>query len=307
VLVGAHVRGGGALADVVDRGRELGADAVQIFTQSPRSWRPARHDEAAVAAFRERWAAQDQVRAVFCHASYLVNLATSDPELLGRSVTCLAENLQVATAMGADGLVLHVGSHRGSGLAGVLDQIVGSLLSVLEGAGDPPAGRPACPVLLENAAGAGGTVGRDFGELAEILERLDAGNRVGVCLDTQHLWASGVDFSDARGTEAVLADLDDRIGLGRLGCLHLNDSAVPQGANRDRHANLGEGSIGRAGLAWLVGHPALDGVPAVLEVPGEGKGPTAAQVRVARELLAAGRAAWAEVRSGGPGKGKMPR
>jgi deoxyribonuclease-4 len=304
VVVGAHVRGGGALADVVDRGVALGAEAVQIFTQSPRSWRPARHDAAAVAGFRERWASQqDAVQAVFCHASYLVNLATSDPELLARSEAALAANLQLATAMGADGLVLHVGSHRGSGLAGCMDQIVAALARALESAGDPPGGRGPCPILLENAAGAGGTVGRDFGELASILAALDAGDRVGVCLDTQHLWASGVDFGGPEEAEAVLDELEERIGLARLRCVHLNDSAVPRGANRDRHANLGQGSIGEERLAWLVGHPALARVPAVLEVPGEGQGPTAEQVALAKAVVREGQARWAARRPATRGRG----
>ncbi len=286
VLVGAHVRGGGSLADVVARGIELDAEAIQIFTQSPRMWRASRHTPEAIDGFHEAMAAQDQVRQVFCHATYLVNLATADPELLDRSVACLTDNLRVATAMGADGLVLHVGSHRGAGMAERLDQVVATLASVLDTVDVPSTG--GCPILLENAAGAGGTVGRDIDELAAIMHRLDAGPRVGMCLDTQHLWASGVDFRTVEAADAVVRSIDDGIGLDRLRCVHLNDSAVPFGANRDRHANLGAGTIGTDGLASLLGHPALAALAAVLEVPGVGDGPTAEQVALAKQVVAEG-------------------
>lgn len=292
MLVGAHVRGGGALAEVVARGRELGAEAIQIFTQSPRMWRPSRHSPEAVAAFRDAWAAQQDVRQVFCHATYLVNLATGDPDLLARSRQCLIDNLAVATAMGADGLVLHVGSHRGAGMEERLEQVVATLTEVLDGV--EPGDGGGCPILLENAAGAGGTVGRDVDELGRIMDRLDAGDRVGMCLDTQHLWASGVDFATPEAAAAVVESIDAAVGLVRLRCIHLNDSAVPFGANRDRHANLGAGTIGIEPLAVLLGHPALSHLAAVLEVPGDGGGPTAEQVVVAKRLVAEGQGRWAE-------------
>jgi deoxyribonuclease-4 len=286
MLVGAHVRGGGALADVVGRGADLGAQAVQIFTQSPRMWRPSRHTPEAIAQFRQAMAAQVQVQAVFCHATYLVNLGSADPELLARSQACLVDNFAVATAMAADGLVLHVGSHRGAGLAGCLEQVVASLVGTLE-AVDPLPGSTSCPILVENAAGAGGTIGRDFDELSIIVDRVGS-ERLGVCLDTQHLWASGVDFSTEEGADQVVARLEAGVGLDRLRCIHLNDSAVALGANRDRHANIGAGTIGADGLAALLGHPALESVPVVLEVPGDGSGPTAEQVQLAKEVVAAG-------------------
>ncbi len=342
MLVGAHVRGGGPLADAVERGRELGADAIQVFTQSPRMWRPSRHTPGAVAAFRSALAGQEQVRAVFCHATYLVNLATADADLLERSVQCLVDNLRVATAMGAQGLVLHVGSHRGGGFDGCLDQVAAVLGHVL-GAVPPPADEPACPILLENAAGAGGTVGRDVEELAAILERVadphapargagrsgagaraGAGTRgggaggtpaqqrgrLGVCLDTQHLWASGVDFTTLGTADRLVADVDAAVGLERLRCIHLNDSAVPFGANRDRHANLGAGTIGADGLAALLGHPDLQDVPAVLEVPGDGSGPTAEEVARGKALVADGlarRTAGQVTSSGGAAGGPAGR
>lgn len=287
MLVGAHVRGGGALSEVVARGVELNADVIQIFTQSPRMWRPSRHTSEAISAFRQTFEAQDQVRAVFCHATYLVNLATADKELLHRSQACLVDNLRVATAMGAAGLVLHVGSHRGAGLQGCLAQIGGALHDALQ-AVEPVAGVERCPILIENAAGAGGTIGRTIDEVATIVDLVGANDRIGMCLDTQHLWASGVDFASEPAADAVVAAIDGAVGLDRLRCIHLNDSAVAFGANRDRHANLGQGTIGIEGLGALLGHGALQRIPAVLEVPGTGDGPTADQVALAKATVAAG-------------------
>lgn len=307
MLVGAQVRGGGPLAAVVARGIELGADAIQVFTQSPRMWRPSRHTPEAVDAFHRAMVGQRQVRQVFCHATYLVNLGTPDAELLERSRACLVDNLRVAQAMDADGLVLHVGSHLGAGVEGCLDQVADALASTLD-AVPAAAGTRACPLLLENTAGAGGTIGRDFDELAAILDRVatrtgGAGERLGVCLDTQHLWASGVDFTTEAGADAVVARIDATVGLDRLRCIHLNDSAVPFGANRDRHANLGQGTIGTAGLAALLGHRALQHLAAILEVPGDGHGPTAAQVALAKATVAEGLARRATGGGAGPAAG----
>ena len=231
------------------------------------------------------------MRATYCHATYLINLATADAALLARSRDCLAANLAAARGMGSSGLVLHIGSHKGSGLAPVVPQIVDSLAEALETPpdGDAPAGEPGdCPILLENAAGAGGTVGRTFDELAEVLDRADAGATLGICLDTQHLWASGVDFSSVESADAVVHTLDEVIGLDRLGCMHLNDSKVELGANRDRHENVGEGTIGSIGLGALLSHPSLAGVPAILEVPGDGGGPREEDVDAARRAVEEG-------------------
>ena len=291
MLIGAHVRGGGPLTARLDRGVELGADAVQIFTQSPRAWKPTQYAPDVLAAYRDAARGHESVHATFAHATYLINLATADETLFARSVECLTANLSVARGMGAAGLVLHVGSHHGAGLDGALPRIAAALRVALDNADDPKeADLPACPILLENAAGAGGTVGRTLEELECVLEAVGGDERVGVCIDTQHLWASGVDYSTIEGADAVIDEVRARFGLDRIGCLHLNDSKVPFGSNRDRHENPGDGSIGADGLAALIGHPALADVTALLEVPGEGDGPRAADVAAARAILAKGEA-----------------
>ena len=289
MLIGAHVRGGGTLVGALERGAQMRADAVQIFTQSPRAWKPTQYAPDVLATYRETQRTHPSVHITFCHATYLINLASADEALYERSVDCLIANLTVARGMAASGLVLHIGSHKGAGTDGVIDQVARGLLRALEDAEDPgDPESPACPILLENAAGAGGTVGRSFEELAAVIDAAGGDDRLGVCVDTQHLWASGVDYSTVALADEVLDEVAERFGPSRLGCLHLNDSKVPLGANRDRHENLGDGTIGLGPLAALLGHPALDDVPALLEVPGDGDGPRAGDISAAREILATG-------------------
>jgi deoxyribonuclease IV len=288
MAIGAHVRAGGKLVPALQRGVEIGAEVVQIFTQSPRAWKPTQYAEEVLHEYRVAQDDNPVISETFCHATYLINLATDQAELLERSQACLAANLAVATGMGASGLVLHVGSHKGSGFDDCVPQVVAALHEALE---TQPGG--ACPILLENAAGAGGTVGRSFDELAAILDAAGPAHAIelGVCLDTQHLWASGVSFASVEEADDVVARFDATIGLDRLRCLHLNDSKVGRGENKDRHANVGEGTIGAPALGTLLSHPALIDLPAILEVPGEGDGARASDIAAARAALQLGLAA----------------
>jgi deoxyribonuclease-4 len=283
--IGAHVRAGKGLVPALQHGADIGADVVQIFTQSPRMWKPSQYGPEVLDGYRAAQAEHPSVTSTFCHATYLINLATPDPELAAKSRACLDANLLTAEGMGADGLVLHIGSHRGSGFDTALPQVAEALVASLDAvdAGDDP-----CPVLLENAAGAGDTVGRSFEELAAVIDAADGDPRLGVCLDTQHLWASGVPFATVEESDDLIDLIAATVGLDRLRCLHLNDSKVAFGANKDRHENIGEGSIGADGLGALLGHPALQDLPAVLEVPGDGDGPRAEDVTAARQAWADG-------------------
>jgi deoxyribonuclease-4 len=293
--IGAQVRAGKGLVPALERGAAMGAEVVQIFTQSPRMWKPTQYGPEVLGAFRAARVDHPSVTATFCHATYLINLATPDPELGAKSRACLAANLATATGIGADGLVLHIGSHRGSGFERALPGIAASLIEVLDGGAgsgdlDGSGDNPPCPILLENAAGTGDTVGRTFEELALVIEAAGHDQRLGVCLDTQHLWASGVPFGTVVAADAVVRTIEATVGLDRLRCLHLNDSKVPFGANRDRHENIGEGTIGTKALGALLGHPALQGLPAILEVPGAGEGPRAEDIETARQIWRAGTA-----------------
>lgn len=292
--IGAHVRGGGQLVPSLEAGVAIGATSVQVFVQSPRAWKPTQYAPEVLARYREAQAAHPTITHTFCHATYLINLASPDPALYAKSLECLVNNLSVSRGMGASGVVLHVGSHKGAGFEEVLAPVAAALTRALAEAAPGPAGAPACPILIENAAGAGGTVGRSLEEIEAIIDACGNDERLGLCLDTQHLWASGVDYASVAGATRLVKEVGDRIGLERLGCLHLNDSKIELGGNRDRHANIDEGTIGSAGLAPLVGHPKVRDRPLLLEVPGVGDGPRASDVAAARRVVRAGVALYAK-------------
>jgi deoxyribonuclease-4 len=278
VQIGAHVSSAGGIDKAIDRAVEIGADSVQVFTQSPRAWRPTNHDPASFDRFREK-RAEAGIGGVLCHAVYLCNLAAPDPVTYERSVATLRNTTEVASAIGAD-VVFHVGSHLGSGLEVGLERVVPALEQVLE----------LCTgetwLLMENSAGAGGTIGRSVEELATIHERMGRHPRLGICLDSCHLWVSGVDVTDPAALDACLDEVDSTIGLDRLRALHVNDAAAPFASNRDRHANILEGELGEK-LGVFLGSPRLQELPAVLETAGpENRGPDANEIRKTKELHA---------------------
>ena len=282
---GGHVSTSGGIDSAIERARAIGAESIQVFTQSPRMWRPTAHAPERLAAFRAGLAEHGLGPAV-CHALYFINLASQDDDIYGKSVAALSTTCEVATAIGAEGVVFHVGSHKGAGLDATLPRIVAGIEAALAACGD------GVSLLLENSAGAGDTIGRDLDELARVLAAVDD-PRVGLCVDTCHIFVSGVDLRDAGVVDRLVEDIDGAFGLERLRCLHVNDSAAPLGSNRDRHAPLGEGEIGAA-LGLVLSHPRLQGLPAILETPGPGKqgdGPDADELAKARALHAAGVAA----------------
>lgn len=277
MLLGAHVSGG--IGSALERAEAIGADAVQIFTQSPRAWRLPERDPASLDAFGRR-RAQIGLGAVLCHAIYLVNLASERDDVYEKSVATMRDTTEVACAIEADAVVFHVGSHLGAGLDGALARVVPALEQVLELCSERTW------LLMENSAGAGGTIGRSIAELAVLHEALGRHPRLGVCLDSCHLYVSGEDVTERRVLDRVLDDLDAAIGLERLRALHVNDAKAPLGSNRDRHDNVGEGLMGER-LGVFVGHPSLQGLPALMEVPGpDGKGPGVEEMGRLRELHA---------------------
>jgi deoxyribonuclease-4 len=286
--IGAHVRGGGKLVPSLEEGVDIGATSIQIFTQSPRMWKPSQYAPAVLEGYREAQANHPSVTHTFCHATYLINLATPDEDLYEKSVECLISNLSTGRGMASSGVVLHVGSHKDSGFENALPRIAEAFKRALDGADKAPEGVKDCPILIENAAGSGGTVGRSLDEIQAMIDATGGDERIGLCIDTQHLWASGVDYSTTLGTNKLVHEIDMRIGLDRLRCFHLNDSKIELGGNRDRHANIGEGTIGEAGLAALVGHPDFRDLPLLLEVPGSGEGPRAEDVMAARKVVVEG-------------------
>jgi deoxyribonuclease IV len=273
VLYGAHVSTAGGILTAIERARDDGCDAVQIFTQSSRQWRPTNHPPADLSAFGPA-AAEVGIGYAVCHAIYFINLATADEVVYPKSVAALEQTTAVAAAIGAD-VVFHVGSHRGDGLAAAMPRIQDGLAGALELLGEDRW------MLLENSAGAGDTIGRDVAELAEVIQA--AGHpRLGICIDTCHAYVSGVDLTDPDEVERFLASIDGLVGLERLRALHVNDAAAPLGSNRDRHACMLEGAMGER-LGVFLAHPALQDLPAILETPGADR-TYAEQIRLLKRI-----------------------
>jgi len=284
MLIGAHVSPAGGPAQAIERGVERTCRAIQIFNQNPRAWKPREYSEEEIAAFRHALEASE-VDALLIHAVYLLNCASEDAEIRAKSRTALISALHAGAALGATGVVLHPGSAK----AGDVEEAIGRAGKVIAEALSETDG---CVLHLEDTAGAGGTLGRSFEELAALVEAAGGGRRLGVCLDSCHLLASGYDVRSADALAGVLDDFDSLVGLDRLGSLHVNDSATELGSNRDRHANLGDGEIGAEGIAAFLSEPRFEGMPCVLEGPGaEGKGVVRGDIEAAVALRERGLAA----------------
>jgi deoxyribonuclease-4 len=259
VLIGAHVSPAGGPANAVGRGEERHCTAIQIFNQSPRQWKGRLYKDEEVSAYREALDGSP-VEGLLIHAIYLLNPASE--EFRVKSLEALTLALQAGEQLGALGVVLHPGSALKS------EDIDGAIKRAGEVIREALADSGCCPLHLEDTAGAGGTLGRSFEELAALIEAAGGGKRLGVCLDSCHLHASGYDMRTSESISDVVDEFDRVVGLERLGSLHVNDSMTPLGSNRDRHINLGDGEIGAAGCAAFLSEPRFDGLPAIFEGPG---------------------------------------
>ncbi len=281
MLIGAHVSTAGGLAKAVGRGEELGCDSIQIFNQSPRMWRPTNYGDEDFATFREAMD-ESRVSSVIIHAVYLINPATPDRTLKRKSLASLAHALRIGDAIGATGVVLHPGARK-----------QGRLIPAIRRSGKMIAEAIAesehCPVLIEQMAGHAGILGHTFDEIAAITEAAGGGDRVGLCLDSCHLFVSGYDIRTIEGIDGVLDEADRKVGLDRLKALHVNDSKVPFGANLDRHENLGKGEIGGRSLGLFLSEPRFENLVATLETPGpEKQGAVRNDITYARRLRSQG-------------------
>jgi deoxyribonuclease IV len=281
MLIGAHVSTAGGLANAIERGEERACESIQIFHQSPRMWRPTRYGEEDFAAFREA-IERSPVQAVIIHAVYLINCATKDKELRKRSLASLTHALRIGDGIGAAGVVLHPGAQKGEPQEPSMKRAAKVIAAALKDS-------ERCRLLLEQTAGHKGLLGRDFDETAALIELAGGGKRLGLCLDSCHLFVQGYDVTDEAHLAAVLDEADAKVGLERLGAVHVNDAAAPLGSCRDRHANVGTGEMGRRGLAAFLSEPRFEGLPATLETPGPlKKGPDRKEVLVAKRLRKVG-------------------
>ena len=274
--IGAHCRGG--LAGAVRTALEIGAEAIQIFIGSPQTWKRAIPDEATVAAFRSG-VVEHRLGPVFVHGSYLLNLAAGDGPIRERSIDTLNWQLREADRAGAAGLIFHPGACGTCEPALALRRVLEGMVIALDGYSG------SCRLLVETTAGQGTTIGSKFEDIGFLLRELGRDDRLGVCADTCHLLSAGYDVASRDGLERTLDDFDRLVGLGRLHAVHANDSKTPLGSRRDRHANIGDGHIGRAAFRRMLRHPELRPLPWILEVPGlEERGPDRASIDLLRRL-----------------------
>jgi deoxyribonuclease-4 len=284
MLLGAHVSTSGGLVEAHGRGVERGCQSIQIWGQSPRQWRPTRWKQDDIDAFLELMDG-GPIEAVAIHAVYLINAATTDAEMRRKSLDSLVHHLELGDAIGAVGVVLHPGSAKGEPHEEALPRVAQMLKDAL-GESD------GCRLLLENTAGAGDTLGRSFEELGDLIEMAGGSARLGVCLDSCHMFASGFDITTADKLAEVIDRGDAVVGLDRLACLHVNDSLTPLGSNRDRHAPPGDGELGSRGCAAFLSEPRFEGLPAIFEGPGaEGKAAAKVDIDRMKQLRTSGRRA----------------
>jgi deoxyribonuclease-4 len=277
MFIGAHVSTAGGLANAIERGEERGCESIQIFHQSPRMWRPTKYGKEDFAAFREAMDASG-IEAVVIHAVYLINCASKDKELRKKSLASLTHALRIGDGIGAAGVVLHPGAQKGEPLGPSMKRASKTIAAALEDS-------DSCPLLLEQTAGHKGLLGLDFDQTAELIEGAGGGKRLGLCLDSCHLFVQGYDITDEAHLGAVLDEADAKVGIERLQCVHVNDAGAPLGSCRDRHANIGKGEMGKRGLAAFLSDPRFENLPATLETPGPiKKGPDKKEVTAAKRL-----------------------
>jgi deoxyribonuclease IV len=277
MLIGAHVSTAGGLAQAHQRGVELGCEAIQVWGQSPRQWHPSRWKDDDIAAFRERMS-DGPIKSVVIHSIYLINCASKDPDIRRKSAISLIHALRTGDEIDADGVVLHPGSAKGEPNEEALPRVAELVKHALDES-------DRCPLLLENTAGAGDTIGRSFEELDRLIKLGGRRKRIRVCLDSCHLFASGFDITTTDKLAEVLDRFGKTVGSGRLTCLHMNDSQTPLGSNRDRHAPPGAGEIGPRGCGAFLSEPRFEKLPVLFEGPGvEGKAPVKADIDRMKEL-----------------------
>lgn len=283
MLIGAHVSIAGGMVEGLKRGEAMKAAAIQTFASSPRTLKFEPLTKETIRIYRE-YRSHSPIQLHVFHAIYLVNLASEKPDYVRVSMDSLIHYQQLAGELGVYGTIFHVGSHKGNGFAQVQHQIGQAIAEILK---ESPTNTS---LLIENAAGHSGTVGQTVEELAVLFDETEkAGgdlHQLGLCLDTQHAFASGVDATDAEKLALFTTAIDQAIGLSAVKVIHINDSKTEAGSHKDRHENVGVGLLGSRGLSHWLSHPAFQSLPFILEVPGTGgKGPAAEDIEAVWNLI----------------------
>jgi deoxyribonuclease-4 len=282
--VGAHVSIAGELPKAVDRAVNMGAECIQIFSSAPQQWAVPNRLPADIRQFNQSAKRQD-ITPIFVHANYLINLASTNQELIKKSVAAIIADFTLAKKIHAIGVVVHLGSHQGRGYQAVRQQLADLISEIINNSPQGP------QFIIENSAGQKGKLSSHINEIYDLVTLLDKklGNsrprKIAICLDSCHLWGAGYDLTDKAYLNALVDMLADTSLLERVVLLHINDSRDPLGSGRDRHANLGEGNIGLEGLRNLVSHQKLTHLPKIIETPGfEKQGPDANNIKILKSL-----------------------
>lgn len=275
--LGAHVSTREPFSECIDRARAIGCETMQIFVNAPQRWNPVPIAEGEINKYLEK-NQKAKINPVIIHSIYLINLASSNPFFYQASIKSLIDDMKKAALINAFGVNFHLGSTKGKTLDQVLDKIVLAIKNVLIATGN------GTYLILENSAGAGDIIGDKFAELGAIIKAVKS-DRLKVTLDTAHAFGSGYNLATAEGLEQTLEEFDKEIGLDRLVCLHLNDSAVPWGSNRDRHADIGDGYIGLEAFGRIINHPKLKNLPGIIETPGNKEKTEVDNLKILKSLI----------------------
>lgn len=277
MIIGAHVSAAGGLTNAITNAKKLKLDAIQIFASPPSNWNPPKASLEEAAAFGEA-CRQNDLDYTFLHAIYLINLASANPELVAKSKESLINYMNINAAIKGNGVIFHVGSTRGQDFQAIKPQII-NLLNEIISQSNPPS-----TLIIETNAGSGDSIGDTFEEIAQLITGIKDKSRIGVCLDTAHIFASGYDIVNQYPSH-VIDEFDRIIGLQYLKAIHANDSKSAYNSHVDRHENIGQGKIGEEPFRQLLHLSALQNIPFILEVPGfDNHGPDEPNVHKLRQL-----------------------
>lgn len=261
MIIGKHVSISGGIDKSLKRAHDIGCNSMQIFVKNPRGWKAKDLEDSEVESFKKK-REKYNINPVVVHAAYLINLASPKDELWEKSISALKSEYIRSNRLGAEYLVFHPGSHTGSGLNTGVDRIAAALNRILDEKEDNQT-----MILLENTAGAGSSIGEEFSELKSIIDKVDKSDKLGICIDTCHAFAAKYDLRKEESLENLIDDIDEAIGLENLKVIHINDSKYSCCSNKDEHAHIGEGKIGKEAIKRLINHPRLRELPFILETP----------------------------------------
>jgi deoxyribonuclease-4 len=278
MLLGVHVSGVKKIYEALDFAHELGCNTMQIFSRNPQRWRENYLEPKDIEEFKVRQG-KFKIRPLFIHIPYLINLASPNPKLYQGSIEAYIEDILEAHILGADYIVTHMGSHKETSEEAGLERLSKALNEILDKTKNSKVG-----ILLENTAGSGSWLGYKFSHQRQIIQSSKQKSRVGLCLDTAHAYLAGYDIASKPGLEAMLAEIEELVGINLIKLIHLNDAKGELGSRHDRHDHIGKGNIGLEGMKRIINHPQLKNLPFILETPKKTEEDDLMNLKIVRKL-----------------------